>query len=346
MTAHLSSKVGSRNNTIDFVRFCAILFVIILHVDFESDNYLSGIAHMVSRWAVPFFFIISGYFSGGRDLRITSKKRRDYLIRLAGITLIGDIIYFPYMIFNDYHHLDFQSLIVEFITSGTSFHLWFLHTLLFGQFIISLPPKNNLAVMMAVALGILTPIFNLYPNLYFNNISIGILLSLSQCIPFLALGLLLRKLSITRNVCWIIILLGAILEFFEFMFNVYYGDMNANIQNQLFFGTALLSFGICALLVTSSTSNKVGKPKIKSLDGIWHKFYSLCSKFGKEYVLGIYLIHIYIRILINLAARKLTIYSNFYFKIISPFLILMFSVIFLMALNSIYNKMTQKQMTN
>ncbi len=48
-----------RNRTFDLFKWAAALFVLLLHVPFPGD--VGGTVRMFARWAVPFFFMVSGY---------------------------------------------------------------------------------------------------------------------------------------------------------------------------------------------------------------------------------------------------------------------------------------------
>lgn len=52
-----------RNRTFDLFKWVAALFVLLLHVPFPGD--VGGTVRMFARWAVPFFFMVSGYFTYG-----------------------------------------------------------------------------------------------------------------------------------------------------------------------------------------------------------------------------------------------------------------------------------------
>src|SRR5699024_775330 len=69
-----SSGDAARNTTVDLFRLFAIFGVIVIHTDvLAHDVFTSGAAHLAEavingsgRLAVPFFFVVSGYFFGRR----------------------------------------------------------------------------------------------------------------------------------------------------------------------------------------------------------------------------------------------------------------------------------------
>ncbi|NJK98229.1 MAG: acyltransferase family protein [Bacteroidales bacterium] len=50
-----------RNQTIDLFRLLAAFCVICIHVNYTSYNSAIDILRLLTRWAVPYFFIVSGY---------------------------------------------------------------------------------------------------------------------------------------------------------------------------------------------------------------------------------------------------------------------------------------------
>ena len=67
-----------RNRTFDLFKWAAALFVLLLHVPFPGD--VGGTVRMFARWAVPFFFMVSGYFTYGAVQREDAGR----LVRACG----------------------------------------------------------------------------------------------------------------------------------------------------------------------------------------------------------------------------------------------------------------------
>lgn len=148
---------GQRIQGVDFFRVIAILAVISIHTspfsseqpdqaDFSRFLYLA--INYITRFAVPFFFVISGYFWGlkcrksGQPLR----EARQMVGRIGGILLAWSLIYlFPfYALLNPWHGItglftaaswNIEHLLQDPMTllmQGTKVHLWFLVSLLFS----------------------------------------------------------------------------------------------------------------------------------------------------------------------------------------------------------------------
>lgn len=133
-----------RNYAIDFIKFFAIVAVVIIHT-FPSDHLLGYfIFDNFSRFAVPFFFVASGYLFG---LKVRYKpKSMDYFKRYLGkilkIYLCWFLFYFSYDLLrilfeggNDKQELSkyiegFSALNILYYGQGTSgYQLWFVISL-------------------------------------------------------------------------------------------------------------------------------------------------------------------------------------------------------------------------
>src|SRR5574338_1082970 len=89
-----------RNLSIDTLRLFAALEVIFLHVTFQQLPRLAAIGiRLQARWAVPFFFIISGYFLARRLAKPERKDAQAPVQRLIWIFILWNIIYFPVVIY-------------------------------------------------------------------------------------------------------------------------------------------------------------------------------------------------------------------------------------------------------
>lgn len=143
----------TRIDSVDVFRLLAILAVIGIHaapvrVDGagEMASYFHVGINQLSRFAVPFFFVISGYFwgakiRGGADVVATSLKTAR---RIGVIFVAWSLIYLVPLNLDAFHsyglsgplkavYWRFENLLqdpVSLIFNGTKFHLWFLPSLL------------------------------------------------------------------------------------------------------------------------------------------------------------------------------------------------------------------------
>lgn len=160
----------SRIQSIDTFRIFAIIAVISLHTTpfhiSEGSSiyrYLDVLINQGARFAVPFFFVLSGYFyarkiKSGSEITPTTIN---LLKRLGAIWLFFTIIYIlPYDFFSAFEYgvigpakviyWNLRKIVndpVEFIFEGSKVHLWFLVSLSLSVLITSLSSfigQNNL----------------------------------------------------------------------------------------------------------------------------------------------------------------------------------------------------------
>lgn len=122
------------NRFIDlFKLFCSFLIVGIHaepFADFGMFDYAFGI---VTRIAVPFFFISSSFFLFRKDF--SGKSIRKYCVRIAILYCVYSVIYLIADLINGTFALN--SFLIEFFLSGYK-HLWFLHSSIISVLVISL----------------------------------------------------------------------------------------------------------------------------------------------------------------------------------------------------------------
>lgn len=150
----MNNKV--RSGSVDAVKFYAIIFVIIIHVDPYSGTLVGNFLNQASRFAVPFFFIMSGYFfykKNIRDLSCVTRMTVEYGTRLLYIYLFWYAIYAFWPLYepgnwNDILNNgilyeintwtsdfieDFSNHILYYLAAGGArYHLWFLPSLGLG----------------------------------------------------------------------------------------------------------------------------------------------------------------------------------------------------------------------
>jgi peptidoglycan/LPS O-acetylase OafA/YrhL len=95
-----------RNTAFDYTKFFAIVFVICIHANpFEGVDYplvngemINFVIETIARFAVPFFFIVSGYLFTQKILSESGKSAyfQKYITKLAKIFIVWSIIYFLY----------------------------------------------------------------------------------------------------------------------------------------------------------------------------------------------------------------------------------------------------------
>ena len=327
-----------RIQSVDVFRLLAIIAVISIHTtpfgeDREGDlfTYLHVLINQGARFAVPFFFIISGYFYAMkiRDGGAIGPVTTGMLKRLGSIWLFFTAIYvFPFDIVATFEHgllgpvkAVFSNLAnivdqpVQFVFEGTRVHLWFLTSLACSVLITALFLKfvrpNPLPYLLAFSVVLLfagllgksysaTPIgievdFNTRNGPFFSTICFvtGYLLSYAKpSEKYFFYGFL-------------ILLLGYAIHFGEVHFLwARYGVFPT--EHDYVAGTLLLGLGVAMMALSG------------------HRFVNFkgASSIGK-YVLGIYGIHLIFVDLLRGADQQL---SNHVWEIAYVLIVLALSI--------------------
>ncbi|WP_181907422.1 acyltransferase family protein [Cohnella lupini] len=145
---------------LDWIKLLAALLVVANHtsplLSFGSDIavVLSGI---VTRIAVPIFFMTSGFFyfrKLTRDPRTDNRTLRGYLGKIGKLYGIAILLYVPFNLYTGYFKDDFSaySLFKDIVFDGTFYHLWYLPALLIGISLTSyLYRKVSLDSLLAIS---------------------------------------------------------------------------------------------------------------------------------------------------------------------------------------------------
>ena len=139
------------NSCFDFIKGIACICVVFMHCEFPG---VFGTAvQAVSRFCVPFFFMISGYYSYyGTDEDKQYDARRK-ITHIAKITVFASLFYLlatvvPRLIFGRCIFLTSRSIFVNWLIFNQpvliSSHLWFLFALLYDYILFSFVYRLNL----------------------------------------------------------------------------------------------------------------------------------------------------------------------------------------------------------
>lgn len=134
----------SINNALNIFKGIACIFVVFMHCEFPGD--CGTFIQCVGRFAVPFFFSISGYFCYYPSKDRFGQKFSHKLHHIVRITLISSVVYFIWavlksvLISNPSSIFDFLFIkITKFLIFNEPFfisgHLWFLFALLYSYFL-------------------------------------------------------------------------------------------------------------------------------------------------------------------------------------------------------------------
>ena len=304
-----------RNNSIDLVKLIASFCVVSLHVGFY-EHYppiFGEIIRLSGRWAVPFFFIVSGYFIG---LSRTEGKELVQVVKVIKIFFISSLIFSPLLFV-----LKSNISIIGFFRTGTWFHLWFLSSLIIGLVFFWLVRKyaKNALVPLSILSIILYAIFDVQAyipdsNSYFSSMHSFIRHSIS--FPFIVIGYHLSKNDRFKWNGWLFSL--ALIAYFiePFLFNSLLGS----IVEQRQFPLATVFVTICIFMFCLKSKPKESK----------------FSEYGRKYSLGIYIIHPIVLAVFSLSFAKVGFEKN---SLILLFLGFLFSLLLMMLIEKFTPKM-------
>jgi surface polysaccharide O-acyltransferase-like enzyme len=124
-----------RYHTLDFFKAIAAFSVISLHVGYykELGHIWGELIRLSGRWAVPFFFMVTGYMIGTKgDDALDLNRKIPQLIRMLVFT---SLIFIPCLWIQedaDWTGMAQTLLSYKLISQGSYFHLWYLSSLILG----------------------------------------------------------------------------------------------------------------------------------------------------------------------------------------------------------------------
>ncbi|WP_256469711.1 acyltransferase family protein [Flavobacterium humidisoli] len=306
----------NRKNGIDFFRLIGALAVMCIHASYGnlSYEYVSNL-RLFSRWAVPFFFLTSGFFLGPKIEynSLDFKRIQKNVSQLISIILVSSIIYLPICFKTKNMPKNIADLLV-----GIQPHLWFVGSLLTGYIAIwylYFIKKNKILPYSSIFILLVALLIDSYDQFFHKNIgffSVRFVLS----IPFMYIGIIASKKNIyqvSNKLLIGMILIGFAIQYFEaelFLKLFSY----PKIKHQFLIGTIITSIPL--FIFTS----KINLPE--------NRF----SEWGRKYSLFIYLYHPAIYFLMSQNLNKLIPLYSDYVMMFSPiigFIILIALAIFL-----------------
>lgn len=125
-----------------------------------ETEYSALICNSLSTPAVSTYFIISGYLFFSKPF--SEQRLKHQLLRLIKLYLAWTVVYFPIIVLKNIMDntgiLDsIKTFILDFVFSGSYFHLWYLPALMFALAFVSLMRKMKMwhAAVLSVALYIM-----------------------------------------------------------------------------------------------------------------------------------------------------------------------------------------------
>jgi surface polysaccharide O-acyltransferase-like enzyme len=329
------------NYCLDFLKGFACMFVVFMHCEFPG---MMGVAiQAISRFCVPFFFMVSGYFcfrpllqqvnnskvmamNGSCDSLIIKKK----VYHIARITLYASLFYIAFALLRQalFHNQNlsvgkFQVLTwfvfnKPFIIAG---HLWFLFALLYAYIFYGLLERFNLRKFAYVLACIM---FVVYVCLAQGAHLAGVHVSnhfyrnwLIEAFPFFMLGHWIHenqdRINISNKTLFIIIFVTTLLCLVER--NIMGRDFGVNIVTipQVF---ALFVYG-----VKNPTRHE-----------------GAIQRLGRDCSMMVYIIHIAIWVLLDGLYKYIGVAENFPALYLKPVFVVVFSILFALLFNAIVAK--------
>lgn len=325
-----------RIKSIDVFRLLAITFVIAIHTtpfvirDGDNNqlyNFLSVFINQLARFAVPFFFIISGYFWAIKIKKKQSVLRPSFIMakKIGIIFLFWSVIYLLPLNFSAFfeygllgpvkvaywHIQDLLKNPILLIFEGTRVHLWFLMSLIYALFINALFIHFG-RVKELILFSVVLYLFGLLAKAYAGT-PIGILIDFNTrngpffSTIFFTTGYVLSAFEAKAKWLWLglaIFILGCLSHFMEII--ILWKFFNTAVSQDYVFGTYFMGLGIAMLALSD------------------HPIFSAnrLAVLGR-YTLGIYAIHmIYV---INFAKID-RVYSSVVWEIGLIFMVLFLSI--------------------
>lgn len=296
-----ADKKPERSPGIDAVRFIGAAAVVAIHtvsphhVNFGLTS--QGIIDQLCRWAVPFFFISSGYFLVKKSAR-ARKMIGDYLRRIVPMFAVWALFYVAITKGGLSRLSNPDFLVWVLVTGGPGWHLWYLPALLSSFMIVILMRQARLSVAAMLIFGATIYIIGLSQGSYYALLNDPLLFTPDRLIPyppildgrngcfpliFVVIGVWLAETGWqpTRMGAFLICLAGAGLH----CANAYWLDLNRIFpfhRNDFLPGTIL--FGTGAFLIAQQL-----QPVLPV---------RLLAQVGR-FSLGIYAIHVVFVLVIN-----------------------------------------------
>lgn len=285
---------------IDYFRFIAALLIVAIHTSplssfSETGNFI--FTRIVSRVAVPFFFMTSGFFLISR-YTCNAEKLGAFIKKITLIYGVAILLYIPINVYNGYFKMDnlLPNIIKDIVFDGTLYHLWYLPAAIVGA-VIAWYLVKQWAYRKAFAVTLVLYIVGLFGDSYYG---------IAENIPSLNsfYHLIFQVSDYTRN--------GI---FFAPIFFVLGGYISDN-KDKLSFKKSIIGFTTCfslmfaeALTLHRFELQRHDSMYVFLLPSICFLFYFLMHFKGKNRAqlrtisLIIYIIHPFVIVLIRLFAK-------------------------------------------
>lgn len=266
-----------RNHSIDILRFIGAFAVIVIHVGFTRPPWEAQI-RLLARFAVPFFFLASGYFFEKKWKSEGLAAFSSTLLNLLSIYLVANLIYLPVNVGSSLLHGKGIELGLPNMLLGTWNHLWFLGAMIVGYLFLWILHFNRLQRILPYVSIFFLALMLLSESYSFMGLRFSVELARTfLSIPLLYIGMQISEKEVekkgSKTVFLVFALVGFLLHVGETLSLFYWKHVPIG-RLQFFLSTTLMAIGFLCL------SLKIETPKP-----------NLISEWGRKYSLLIYLFH-------------------------------------------------------
>ena len=280
-----------RNRTLDMIKAVCAYFVVMIHISFPGT--VGNIVDALARFAVPVFFMVSGYFcyrTDGLEFEKTGKK----LKHIAVLNVTAFTVYFMWELFRNHIEgvretrwlmsLVSRENIREFFlynyTSPVKWHLWFLPALLYCYVLFAFVARFRLYKVAYILIPVLLAVHFYMEELEaFTGVEYRTMMFrnyLFTGFPFFMLGHRIHKdeksirEKLSPRFMELLLIVGAVSSVAEY---AYLG------KQELFMGSVMMAVSIFVLAILKKKSSGEG-------------VYEGLAQIGSTYAFFIYLFHI------------------------------------------------------
>lgn len=251
-----------RNNTLDVIKLFAAYMVVFIHVLFYGNTGI--IFDALARFAVPFFFLVSGFYSHGTTLAQIQKR----IVHLLSLLAVAVIIYTTYNVLllsakHDFggialyfsQYLDLKALVklLVFNIPIHTTHLWYLLAILYVYLIFYVVTACKIHDCLVFSISILFLLLHIFLGEFLSFFSIFVPEPVVRNfalmgLPFFGLGILAKKHEKNLlNVPNFLIILSAIIGVTATLLSRYLIS-----KNELYIGSLFILFSLIVTYIKFS----------------------------------------------------------------------------------------------
>lgn len=226
---------------VDFFRLVGFIAVVALHAKPPGNIFFET----VTRFAVPYFFLVAGYFLANRPLdpRATFARQAPRLLT----------VYFIWLVFYTILHIalfagsPFKAYFRFLVTGGPAFHLWFIPALLAWVTAFAWAARRMKVLPMLALVAVLYAIGLFFQEFRFKGLAYWICTSGPFFAGiFIAAGYYINLFNVRVSSAWALAIAaaGMGLQFAERLLLLSTGRIDTTIAIDYYFGTLPFAVGV------------------------------------------------------------------------------------------------------